>query len=327
MKISPVQTVSNNHQTFQGWHTHPKLPKSCRNIHEIFMNNNSLLKKIDKLQRPDINIMDDKTSIITLLKGCLSGACGMFTGAMGAYYAAITGALTTALGAALTAGGLFGGIGIFALTTLLKKKKTNTSEFLAILQDKAIRNDLYDGSCFDYKIDEKGNSLLTKFFDIIPNKDNQSEYNKIIEILSNVKNINYNQRDEHGISILEKILNAENLQGLKLVKDFEFPYRQELDSAYEFIIDEQVKRYARMLNIKFTHQIEALKKESPAALDAAIEEMHSPFCKQQIELAKEMLDYAAKNCSRNFIIREFCPRFLKEGLLEADIYELMHKYR
>ena len=73
----------------------------------------------------------------------------------------------------------------------------------------------------NYEVDMTGNTLLTKFFDIVPNEKNQKAYNKVIEKLRKTKDIDYNQRDNFGIPILEKILNSENSQALELVKDFE----------------------------------------------------------------------------------------------------------
>ena len=127
--------------------------------------------------------------------------------------------------------------------------KYDTEKFNEPEQYISIIKDFGDAFCFNYNIDTEGNSLLTKFFDVIPTNNNLEEYEKVIDILKNTKNINYNQRDNFGIPILEKILNSENSQALELVKDFEFDYSPELDYAFENITDEIFKLKAKNLNI------------------------------------------------------------------------------
>ena len=114
----------------------------------------------------------------------------------------------------------------------------------------SIINDFGDAFCFNYNIDTEGNSLLTKFFDIIPTNNNLKEYQKVINILRNTKNINYNQRDSFGITILEKILNQENSDALDLVNDFEFLATNEIDYVYDNISNPIFKLKAKNLNVK-----------------------------------------------------------------------------
>lgn len=114
----------------------------------------------------------------------------------------------------------------------------------------SIINDFGDAFCFNYNIDTEGNSLLTKFFDIVPTNKNLKEYQKVIDILKNTKNINYNQRDSFGITILEKILNQENSDALNLVSDFEFLATNEIDYVYDNISNPMFKLKAQNLNVK-----------------------------------------------------------------------------
>lgn len=71
--------------------------------------------------------------------------------------------------------------------------------------------------------------------------------------MKSMKNIDYNQIDENGISVLEKIINSENTKALELVKNFEFEYLRELDYAYENIQNDTFKRKVKNLNVKFPH--------------------------------------------------------------------------
>ena len=70
---------------------------------------------------------------------------------------------------------------------------------LSILNDDKIKENFTNGDCFNYKINEQGDTLLTRFFDIIPDADNQNEYNQILDKMKNMKGIIYNQKDSFGI--------------------------------------------------------------------------------------------------------------------------------
>ena len=152
-------------------------------------------------------------------------------------------------------------------------------KFLDILQNKAIVQNFSSGECFNYKLQEDSNdTLLTKFFDIVPTEENKKDYDKIIKIIKNTENINYNQVDSNGISVIEKIINSENLEILDLVNDFEFNYSREMDFAYENIKDPKFRRKVKNLNIKFPNVEEAIKINSRTALQAVLPELKSPFC-------------------------------------------------
>ncbi len=152
-------------------------------------------------------------------------------------------------------------------------------KFLDILQNKAIIQNFSNGECFNYKLQEDSNdTLLTKFFDIVPTEENKKDYDKIIKIIKNTENINYNQVDSNGISVIEKIINSENLEILDLVNDFEFNYSRDIDFAYENIKDPKFRRKVKNLNIKFPNIEEAIKINSQKALQAVLPELKSPFC-------------------------------------------------
>ena len=152
-------------------------------------------------------------------------------------------------------------------------------KFLDILQNKAIVQNFSNGECFNYKLHEDSNdTLLTKFFDIVPTTENKKDYDKIIKIIKNTENINYNQVDSNGISVIEKIINSENLEMLDLINEFEFNYSRDIDFAYENIKDPKFKRKVKNLSIKFPNVEEAIKINSQKALQAVLPELKSPFC-------------------------------------------------
>lgn len=152
-------------------------------------------------------------------------------------------------------------------------------DILAILNDKDIKQNYSVEEIFDYKLnDENTDTLLTKFFDIVPTEENKKDYDKIIEILKNAENIDYNQIDSNGISIVEKIINSENTKALELVRDFEFNYSKSMDLAYNNIENADFKRKIKRLNVSFPNIREAAKINSNRALNAILPEFASPFC-------------------------------------------------
>lgn len=196
----------------------------------------------------------------------------------------------------------------------------STKNILNILKDPVIKNEFSNGDCFNYEIE--GQTLLHAFLDTIPLEENQKDYEQIRYIMKGMKHINYNQIDGNGISALEKILNSENHQTLELVRNFEFEYLRELDYAYENIQDENFKRKAKNLNVKFPHIFEALKHESPDALDAAFEELKSPFCRKE-KLVRDMIDFASANCRGSFVANVLCRKLENENLLTKEAYDRM----
>ena len=105
--------------------------------------------------------------------------------------------------------------------------------YLRVLQNRP--KELNGTEFFNYKIDNKGNTLTTAFFDVVPN---DKEYPKIIEYLKRQINLDYNQKDGNGISCIEKVLISENKDALgvilntKYTSSFNKPYCWYFDEPY-----------------------------------------------------------------------------------------------
>lgn len=160
--------------------------------------------------------------------------------------------------------------------------------FSKILDEPVIKENFEDGKLFNYKVDGD-DSLLTKFFNIVPTKENKNEYNHVINIMKRMKNIDYNQKDSFGISVIEKVMNSENISALNLLYGTEFPYSKELDSVFNNISDAYFKEKVQHLNIKFSNPVEAVELKSEKALDRAIKELESPLCDRK-KVIKEILN-------------------------------------
>lgn len=198
---------------------------------------------------------------------------------------------------------------------------------LAIIKNNEIKSNYSSENCFNYKLSDKNNdTLLTKFFDIVPTQENENDYKEIIETLKKTKNIDYNQVDSNGIPIIEKIINSENTQALDLVKDFEFNYSQGMDFAYNNIIgNTEFKNKLKELNVTFPDIEDAVSLQSISLLEGLLPELKSPFCKLEkqatnwyyqlpLEDFYNILEILKKNEVDISKIKEIPQKFMLESL-------------
>ena len=90
-----------------------------------------------------------------------------------------------------------------------------------------------DKHIFEHKIDNMGNTMLTAFFDVPLTDKNSKTYDEILDILSKEKNLDFNQKGYMGVSILEKIMLAENEKALDFASKYTmFDYTPELNDIY-----------------------------------------------------------------------------------------------
>ena len=113
--------------------------------------------------------------------------------------------------------------------------------YLRVLQNRP--KELDGAEFFNYRIDDKGNTLTTAFFDVVPN---DKEYPKIIEYLKRQKNLDFNKKDGNGISCIEKVLISENKDALKLILNSK--YTKEYKKPFGWVINTPYKEVARMEN-------------------------------------------------------------------------------
>ena len=143
-----------------------------------------------------------------------------------------------------------------------------------------------DKNTLNKKINNQGDTLLTQFFDVVPDESGKA-YKQIIDILKNIKGIDYNQKGALGVSCLEKIMNSENIEALQLVNDFEFNYTPELDYAFNSIQNQKFKKQILKLNIKFKDILKAVKLKSEEGLVKLEPQLDSPLCDRK-KLAKDI---------------------------------------
>lgn len=162
-----------------------------------------------------------------------------------------------------------------------ENREFDAKSILKILKSENIKNDFANGEAFNYGINADGHdTLLTKFFELSKAEENTKEYDEIISIIKSTSNVNFNQIDAVGISILENILNMENSKALELVKDIEFEHTDYLDSLFNNIQDENFKAQAKKLKIKFKDPVKILQETRRLKdfEDAALVQLNSPFC-------------------------------------------------
>ena len=124
-----------------------------------------------------------------------------------------------------------------------------------------------DKRIFEYKIDKMGNTMLTAFFDIPLTDKNSKFYDEIIDILSKEKRLDFDQKGYKGISILEKIMIAENEKALNLVSKTMFNYTPELNDIYINMQNKDFKAKVKKVNFRYKDLENALRAKSGKALD------------------------------------------------------------
>ncbi len=115
-----------------------------------------------------------------------------------------------------------------------KGNYTDIDNVIKCLKDPDVLNT--DGFVLNFNDD-----IINSIADIVPLENNKTKYQEMINLLKNLKQIDYNKKDSYGISVMEKIMNAENPKLLEVVKDKKIKYVPELDYAYNNIADESFK--------------------------------------------------------------------------------------
>lgn len=122
-------------------------------------------------------------------------------------------------------------------------------DMLELLKDMLVENVLHTKNILTAPIKEGDSSILMYIADIPRTEENAKKYDKILKILSRLQGINYNHKDEMGISFLEKVMMSENEKLLDLIKNERLEYYPELDYAYENIQNPEFKEKIKELNI------------------------------------------------------------------------------
>ena len=122
-------------------------------------------------------------------------------------------------------------------------------DMLELLKDMFTEDILFKKDILTTPIKEGDSSILMYVADIFPTEENVKKYDKILKILNGIKGINYNFKDNNGVSFLEKVMISENFKLLDLVKSEQLEYYPELDYVYENIQNPEFREKVKELNI------------------------------------------------------------------------------
>ncbi len=177
------------------------------------------------------------------------------------------------------------------------------------------------------KIPDYDNLLLT--IADIPSQNNPQAYRKIIDKLNCLENVNFNMKDSNGISLLEKVINSENTQLLKVIShpsNAALEYTPELDFAYRGIRDIKFKKQVdNELNLRFPQLEEAVKCSSKTAFEKIENQLDSPICKKE-KVLENLWQIAKANSTK-----DFCNYFAKKyaddlpNSVANDVYKINTK--
>ena len=117
-----------------------------------------------------------------------------------------------------------------------------------------------------YKISLNNTNNISKIVGFLINEAKPEEYKAIVEELKKLPTIDYDKADENGISVIEHVMNAEDMNLIELLGKKPIIYRQELDYAYERIENKEFKEKIDSLLFDFRDLEKAVKLNSAEAI-------------------------------------------------------------
>ena len=178
------------------------------------------------------------------------------------------------------------------IKTPVLENYNDINEIEDLLNSKEIQN--YYGSTINFN-----DKIVNSIADIVPTKANKKQYDRIIELLKRLPLIDYNRKDEFDISVIEKILNAENYELLDVVKDKNVKYLPELDVVYNNIQDNKFKKLVDTVNFNVDELISIIRKEDKTRLPLLDKYLTSPMILNNINI-RERLIYEHERSSYAF---------------------------
>ena len=111
-------------------------------------------------------------------------------------------------------------------------------------------------------------------------EENKETYSKVMELFSKVKGLDFNQKDKNGISVLEKVINAENEELLDVIikNSDELYYYPELDWGVNGIQNQAFKEKIKNLDLKFKDLEQSAQLCSVKTFDRLKPQLDSPLC-------------------------------------------------
>ena len=143
--------------------------------------------------------------------------------------------------------------------------------------------------------------IINSIADIVPLENNKTKYKEMIRLLKNLKQINYNKKDRFDISVIEKIMNAENYELLDVIKDRDIRYSPELDYAYKNINDKNFKNLVNYIHFDVVDLINIIRSEDKTKLTLLDKYLSSPLILNNRNI-REQLKYVHERTGNAFNI-------------------------
>ena len=179
---------------------------------------------------------------------------------------------------------------------LLKTPKLNNycdiDEITEFLDSPAVKSSY--GSIINFNDD-----IVNSIANIVPTEENREKYNKMIDLLKQLPYIDYNKKDRFDISVIEKIMNAENYELLDVIKDRDIKYSPELEYVYKNINDKNFKNLVNYIHFDASELIKIIRSEDETKLPLLDKYLSSPLILNNKHI-KEALIYAQERCSNVF---------------------------
>ena len=145
--------------------------------------------------------------------------------------------------------------------------------------------------------------------DYLLEKAKDDEKRNIIQKLKKLPLIDYSQTDKNGISVVEKIMNAEDLELIKLLRDKKLKYSEVLDYTFNNITNDDVRNEVLKLNFEFEDLEEAVKLGSMRVIKECEEQFNSPLYKGSYN-GEKLLHWSIYSTNSTDLFRtEFASRY------------------
>ena len=151
--------------------------------------------------------------------------------------------------------------------------------------------------------------VLPIVIDYLLEKAKDDEKRNIIQKLKKLPLIDYSQTDKNGISVVEKIMNAEDLELIKLLRDKKLKYSEVLDYTFDNITNDDVRNEVLKLNFEFEDLEEAVKLGSMRVIKECEEQFNSPLYKVSYNGEKLLHWSIYSTNSTDLFITEFESRY------------------
>lgn len=191
-----------------------------------------------------------------------------------------------------------------------------------------------EASILDKEIGDYG-KLLFVLPDIPRTEENKESYDKIIHFISSINEyeFDFNKKDKHGISFMEKVINSENIQLLEMIKKLkkkDLVFYPELDWAVNGVQNQEFKEKLKELDFKFEVLEKTAELRSIKAMQKFEKLLDSPLCDKN-KMIKKIWEIASSHQRGVDTLHDFgkyiSERFWGDEVSDELIFSILERIK